>query len=155
MFLHLYKKVKLCPATHTDIELTENVKEYILANRIFRPEKVINKKVISNSNEIPTNCNGYIYVIKEREFISTNALTLKVGMTLRHPECRMGEYPKRSRLIFVRPVYHTSVAHIEKIIHDTLIKLFKQNTDIGLEYYDGNEEEIINTIICTMLDNDK
>ncbi len=36
---HLFKKIKPCPATENDIDLTEQIKEYILANRIYKIPK--------------------------------------------------------------------------------------------------------------------
>lgn len=33
---HLYHVAKVCPATHEDIELTDEVKEYIMKNRVYR-----------------------------------------------------------------------------------------------------------------------
>lgn len=46
---HLYKTKRQCPATKNDIELTNEIKDYILANRIFKiPKKEEPKNIINN-----------------------------------------------------------------------------------------------------------
>jgi len=40
MSRHFYKKKKTCPATRKDIELTDEVKEYVLNNRLYTPQVV-------------------------------------------------------------------------------------------------------------------
>lgn len=39
MYKHLYTLKKICPATENDIELTDEIKQYILNNRIFKVPK--------------------------------------------------------------------------------------------------------------------
>lgn len=36
MMKHLYEKIKTCPATHYEIVLTDEIKTYILDNRVYR-----------------------------------------------------------------------------------------------------------------------
>lgn len=43
---HLYKLQKMCPATHQDIELTDEIKQYILNNRVYHPPKQTQQQVI-------------------------------------------------------------------------------------------------------------
>lgn len=45
---HLYKTKKQCPATSNDIELTNEIKDYILANRIYKIPKEEPKSIINN-----------------------------------------------------------------------------------------------------------
>ena len=48
MNLHLYKKKKPCPATVNNIELTDEIKEYILNNRVYKipePDEVTSDEV--------------------------------------------------------------------------------------------------------------
>jgi hypothetical protein len=60
---HFYNLKKICPATKNNIELTDEIKEYILNNRIYiipkpqKPEKPtiinnINNQIINNYNQI-------------------------------------------------------------------------------------------------------
>lgn len=53
---HLYGVQKVCPATHNDIELTDEVKEYIMNNRIYR-------KVDTATNEASSSTVGSKNVI--------------------------------------------------------------------------------------------
>lgn len=55
---HLYKRKKACPASHNDIDLSDEIKQYILTNRIYRipkaappenPMKVINQTINYNN----------------------------------------------------------------------------------------------------------
>jgi hypothetical protein len=41
---HLYKKLKACPAIREQLQLTDEVKEYILDNRVYRPLEQYAKK---------------------------------------------------------------------------------------------------------------
>ena len=43
MTLHLYNVKKPCPKTVSDLELTDEIKAYILANRVYNPTKKIHK----------------------------------------------------------------------------------------------------------------
>ncbi len=54
---HLYKRQSPCPATKNDLELTDSIKEYILANKIYKVRKQktpqqINIQNIINNNQI-------------------------------------------------------------------------------------------------------
>jgi hypothetical protein len=72
---HLYKVKHTCPAIADDLALTDDVKEYILANRVYKapppvakPKKTPDKINIELSTEDQT---GYIYIVREREFINS------------------------------------------------------------------------------------
>jgi phage/plasmid-associated DNA primase len=92
---------------------------------------------------------GYIYLIREREFIKMNEEVYKIGRTQQTNYNRFKDYPKGSKLIF----------HIECsnciTLEQELIKIFKekfiQRRDIGIEYFEGNvnimKEYIYN--LCT------
>lgn len=45
MHFHLYELRKPCPKTHSDVELTEEIKEDLLVNRIYRPPKKLKKNL--------------------------------------------------------------------------------------------------------------
>jgi prophage antirepressor-like protein len=52
---HFYNLKKICPAIKNNVELTNEIKEYILNNRIPEPEQIINTN--SNNTNINTNTN--------------------------------------------------------------------------------------------------
>ncbi len=65
---HLYGRKKKCPKTMTDIELTDDVKEYILENRVYRD---------TNDDKPVRQCRGGLrasvrYALWNRDFGETN-----------------------------------------------------------------------------------
>jgi len=79
---------------------------------------------------------GYIYIIHEREFIKTNEKIYKIGKTQQETLGRLNNYPKGSNLLF-----HIVCENYNKM-ETELINIFKlnykQRTDIGREYFQGN-----------------
>ena len=53
---HLYKLKKPCPKLYDDVDLTEDIKEYILKNRVYKPPAIVPSIV---ANTITTNINQY------------------------------------------------------------------------------------------------
>lgn len=49
MRIHFYKKKKPCPASHNDIELTDDIKVYILANRVYHIPSTNKDTIIINA----------------------------------------------------------------------------------------------------------
>lgn len=49
MRLHFYKRNKVCPATMHDIELTNEIKAFILENRVYHPSQTTGQKVINQT----------------------------------------------------------------------------------------------------------
>ena len=57
---HLYKVKHVCPASKFDIELTDEIKEYIIKNRIYRPsQNNQTPTVTNNTNNINNIINNY------------------------------------------------------------------------------------------------
>jgi len=92
-------------------------------------------------------CN-YIYLLQEREFIKTNENIAKVGRTSKENLTRFYQYPKGSKLILQSDC--EDCKKCEKIIIQMFKILFIQRDDIGLEYFEGDFNEmkkIINKVI--------
>jgi T5orf172 domain len=96
---------------------------------------------------------GFVYVIKEREFIKTEENVFKIGRTNRQIGERLCEYPKGSR-----PYYFENVENSEKVEGMILKKLmsipteFKHRHDIGHEYFEGNIRRLIFIIKSITID---
>ena len=87
---------------------------------------------------------GHIYLLIEREFIKTKEPIYKIGKTINVTN-RMTQYPKGSNVIVI-----FTVSDIDKIEKDVIKKfdnLFKNRSDIGREYYEGNIEKM-KQVLC-------
>jgi T5orf172 domain len=96
---------------------------------------------------------GFIYVIREREFIKTGENVFKIGRTDRQVGERLCEYPKGSK-----PYYFENVENPKKIEGIVLKKLmsipteFKHRNDIGYEYFEGDIKRLIFIIKSITID---
>jgi hypothetical protein len=91
--------------------------------------------------------NGFIYVIKEREFIKTDENVFKVGRTTRVVNRRLDQYPKGSRPYYFEEV--KNCVETERLIIARLKSFsnyFIHRTDIGAEYFEGNSQFIISAV---------
>jgi hypothetical protein len=88
---------------------------------------------------------GHIYVVKEREFIKTNENIYKIGRS-KNIVRRMPAYPKDSLIYSI--MYSQNVVESEKALITHFDTLFKKRTDIGYEYYEADENELM--MECTM-----
>lgn len=87
---------------------------------------------------------NYIYLIQPRSSIEANLNVYKIGKTTRNVIKRLDEYEKGSELCFARKVVNCDL--IETIIIKHLKTKFINRTDFGREYFEGNENEIMNEI---------
>lgn len=88
----------------------------------------------------PGSSPGHLYIIKEREFMKTKEPILKLGKTtdIKH---RMPKYPKDSLVLVI--YYCTSIHDTEKYLIQHFDQEFKQRADIGREYYEGDEDDMV------------
>lgn len=77
----------------------------------------------------------YIYLLKEREFINSCENIYKIGKTSQSNDKRFKQHPKGSILIFQSTC--SNCCKIEKIVINNFCLKFKQRTDIGTEYFEG------------------
>ena len=90
-----------------------------------------------------------VYLLIEREFINSNTKVYKIGRT---NDClkRIKNYPKGSKLLF------TSLCdnhyECENKIKEIFKNKYKQRTDIGLEYFEGDCNEMISDIVNIIFD---
>lgn len=86
----------------------------------------------------------YIYLIKEREFVNNNSDIYKIGKTIQDPLKRLVHYPKQSKIITVVTVSNCHI--IEKDLIKTFKSKFKWRNDIGNEYFEGDQLDMMNEI---------
>lgn len=103
-------------------------------------------KIITHCADLPKF--GYIYMIKEREFIKSNEHVYKVGKTSKSNFSRFANYPKQSKIIYYQKTYEHD--EVERAVLKHLAELFKVRHDIGREYFEGNPVDILLTIIKIM-----
>ena len=104
---------------------------------------VVNENNIANQL-CTINATNYIYLLQEREFTKTNEPVYKIGMTKKVNHQRFNQYPKGSTLI------HQSLCVNCNIVEKRLISIFKnkfkQRTDIGTEYFEGDYVSMVKII---------
>ena len=96
---------------------------------------------IENKDKFATN---FIYLIIEKEYITNNEDIFKIGKTTQKRLKRFDKYKSGSILLSYNRCTdcHTSEKEIIKFFK---IK-YKQRLDIGLEYFEGNHEDMIDDI---------
>jgi hypothetical protein len=150
---HLYEKKTICSATKNNIELTDEIKEDILLNRIYKilkEEKQQKEK--TNIIKLPNNNYiHYIYLIRCKENVRHNENIYKVGKTIAKELTinlkRLTGYGIGTELILIRQCKNCDT--IENTILEEFNKKFTKY-ELGREYFIGDYNdmiEIIHTII--------
>lgn len=92
---------------------------------------------------------NYIYLLREREFIESNLNIYKIGKSTQENIKRFKQYPKNSELILQIECENCSV--YEKDLINLFSLKYIKRTDLGLEYFEGNKDEMkIDIIKLTM-----
>ena len=91
----------------------------------------------------------YVYLIREREFIRLDEFTYKIGRTTQSPNNRLNGYPKGSEVILFVNV--DDCVKIEDIIIKVFTLKFKLMDEYGAEYFNGNKNDMIRTILKIIL----
>ena len=95
---HLYKKLKLCCAIRNDIELTDEIKQYVLDNRIWKP-----KETMKTINQTINNYNTM------NNYVSNIDLIDKLGHVLNHHNINVVPFERT-----VEIMYETRREQLEK-----------------------------------------
>ena len=96
---------------------------------------------IENKDKFTTN---FIYLIIEKEYITNNEDIFKIGKTTQKRLKRFDKYKSGSILLSYNRC--TDCHKSEKEIIKFFKIKYKQRLDIGLEYFEGNHEDMINDI---------
>lgn len=86
----------------------------------------------------------YIYLLQEREFITTNQNVYKLGKTKQDNLQRFKQYPKGSKLLLQHICNNCDMLE-KKLISDFKNK-YKHRKDLGNEYFEGDYNDMINDI---------
>jgi hypothetical protein len=89
---HLSERKNICPGSENDIELTDDVINKVLVNRVYKipapvkeviqkPAKVVAQRFMANSVNGLSSCQ-YVYLIREREHFLHRENIYKVGQTI-------------------------------------------------------------------------
>lgn len=89
----------------------------------------------------------YIYLLREREFLNSGQPIYKIGKTTQQPDKRLRAYPKQSEILLVIKV--SDCHSTETTLIAECDKKYKNRKDIGREYYEAPEYEIMQTVIRT------
>jgi hypothetical protein len=113
------------------------------------------KHAPSNNSSVPPEHPhkiGYIYLIREREFVNSNQNVFKVGRTIQKtPTCyleRLKDYKRGSQMFSVLHVESEDCEHIETKVKEAFNKMFKRHND-GHEYFEGDPKTmslVINSV---------
>lgn len=83
---------------------------------------------------------GYIYLIREREFVRLGELVYKIGKSKQKNCRRLSSYPKNSELITVIKKQNVDIA--EQDLIREFKSLFTHKPEYGNEYFEGDEEKM-------------
>ena len=94
----------------------------------------------------------YVYLLHEREFLNSGRQLYKIGRTSQSPNDRFDDYPKGSCVVFYLRVPDSKAT--EKAIKTAFKLKFKQDRDIGQEYFEGDVNDMIQSLffIATKID---
>jgi hypothetical protein len=133
---HLARK-KRCKPKLSDIPLTLLQESF----KIFINPDMNDPMDYQITIPIDDNTIGFLYMIREREFIRTNENIYKVGKTTQDIHKRLCKYPKNSELILVMKFdnCHKAVKELLKLARSEC----KQRRDIGIEYFESDEKSLM------------
>jgi hypothetical protein len=136
------KEIKIIELHNLLNNKTQELKEVNEKLKIQQEEidslKLSQVRVVEEQNEC-------VYLLLEREFITSGSgnKIYKFGRS----KClknRMNSYPKNSDIVYTTPCNNS--VKVERDILVLFNVMFKQRTDIGTEYFEGNEKRMIATI---------
>ena len=94
---------------------------------------------------------GYIYILREREFVRLSESTYKIGKTTQQAHRRFASYPKESEIILCGAVSDCHLA--ERQLIEAFCSSFKQMKRYGTEYFKGEISKMLPIMFKVILDN--
>lgn len=156
MFKHLYKLKKVCPGQDSNIELTQEIKECVLSNRIYIPKKGNNPStIINNYNNITNFIAGLDMVDKLSKYMKHKNIDLicfeqsiedKYSKTVKRLESDSWKYGfelKRDDLLDIIDQISKVELTVDSVkTFEDLNIYYDKNAD-KLNIYDGEWEEML------------
>lgn len=93
-----------------------------------------------SDEKTPEEKQGYIYLIREREFVRLGESVYKIGRS-KNFEKRFESYPKNSEILCC--TFTKDQFRAERTLISLFDSLFDQRSDIGREYFEGNRGRMI------------
>jgi len=167
---HLFDNKKTCPAVLCDIVLTDEIRQYVLDNRVYHIPKVsekapnkiiqvIDKSISANqcgtgpiSLTVVAKCE-YVYLLYVREFMIRNTPVYKVGRSTQENLKRFSQYPKGSIILLFLACKDCTAT--EKTLIALFCDKYEQCTEYGTEYFKGNAEDMMKDMFDTVKNIDK
>ena len=116
--------------------------------QVAADDNVTQQNIIETTDNNVINL-GYIYLLREREFLHNQQEVYKVGRTVQKGASllldRMKAYKKGSELCFMRQVPVDNVVLTETLIKTRFNQLFNRHPD-GTEYFIGDMNDMIKVI---------
>jgi hypothetical protein len=133
------------------IKSNENINENINEeNNLNNSSNIILEPIYKNNNKSNKSdelkeikkLDGYIYILQEREFIKTSENIYKIGKTSKkYVIDRFKQYPNNSKLFGAWKV--DNIDEFEKLIKASFTLKYNKRTDIGIEYFEGDINNMI------------
>ena len=140
---HLLMKKKVCPALLNNIELTKDIIDFIIDNRIYvipKEPKEPKKKVVKKDTSLENINKGAIYIFYSRACKNGDEAVYKIGKSGNYL-LRKNQYDKGGDMVFVVNVKNRHEA--ENMIKQAFKIEFIQRRDYGIEYFEGDIMEMV------------
>lgn len=131
----------------------QNINNTVDTNITMSQTTTSSNSIHQHTEVVDDNSLGYIYLLREREFLKNKENVYKVGRTIQKETSlildRLKAYKKGSELVMIRQVPCLNTIQIETSIVREFRNHFTQHLD-GREYFIGNVKQMINIIndIC-------
>ncbi len=123
---------------------------YIYSKLQIKPYEIINT---NNDVNVESNVySGSLYILQEREHVESKKNIYKIGRTNKSIDERLHGYPKGTSLLLVIGVPQNSTVQLESELINRFKEQFKNRTDIGKEYFEGNIKDMINIMFNFVID---
>jgi hypothetical protein len=131
---HLYDRKIKCQSRKNKIELSDEIKEEIMENRIYHIPKIV-KEVKSKASTMIVDDSGYVYIFYTRASKNGDESVYKIGKTAEYIR-RAGQYTKGGNMKMVLNVKnrHDAENKIKKYFKIEFI----QRRDYGTEFFEGD-----------------